>query len=414
MKKLYATLAVLMMLFLVGCGGSTQTSTSKSMTDSLSGTYVGKGGSVLTLFPDNTSEYYYMSDTSLNTGAGEWSYGDGVLTWMLNDTPITATIIEQNSLTFTLEQTSGWNREQFIKVSDSTKSKSAIECQQLLRTALNQPEMDNFDAELNRIYDFGGLTVEIPYYWAVREITDEKTTFNAESSQDDTALLMINHYLLDVPGDAFEQIGTEIWNETISSYDEDSCTVLKEVAKYYINGIPAFQGMIRTIADGYTFNQTPTYFYDESSGTLLLVQLIVTDNTIFKYDSDYAKIINSITATAQQVETSPSSNSNGSGGGRAESSSASTGSNGVTPELKAFLDSYEAYMDQYIAFMQKYENSDDTYSMLYDYLDMMQQYTDFAEKLDQYDTDKMSAVDSAYYLEVTTRVAKKLYAAAIQ
>ena len=67
-----------------------------------------------------------------------------------------------------------------------------------------------------------------------------------------------------------------------------------------------------------------------------------------------------------------------------------------------------------VSFIQKYENSDDTYSMLYDYLDMMQQYTDFAEKLDQYDTDKMSAVDSAYYLEVTTRVAKKLYAAAIQ
>lgn len=51
-------------------------------------------------------------------------------------------------------------------------------------------------------------------------------------------------------------------------------------------------------------------------------------------------------------------------------------------------------------------NSNDTYSMLYDYLDMMQQYADFAKKIDQYDTDKMSAVDSAYYLEVTMRVAK--------
>lgn len=65
MKKLYATLAVLMMLFLVGCGGSTQTSASKSMTDSLSGTYVGKNGSVLTLFPDGTSEYYYMLYSSM-------------------------------------------------------------------------------------------------------------------------------------------------------------------------------------------------------------------------------------------------------------------------------------------------------------------------------------------------------------
>ena len=137
-----------------------------------------------------------------------------------------------------------------------------------------------------------------------------------------------------------------------------------------------------------------------------------TDETIFKYNSDYTKIINSITVAETQATDSTSSDSNG--GGRAENSSATTSSNGVTPELKVFLDSYEAYMDRYIAFMQKYENSNDTYSMLYDYLDMMQQYADFTEKIDQYDTDKMSAVDSAYYLEVTMRVAKKLYAAAIQ
>lgn len=427
MKKSLVVFATLMMFLLVACGGTTQTgassasrtvvdsgSVSRTTVDSLSGTYVGKNGSVLTLFPDGTSEYYYMlySSMDIDKGAGNWNYKDGALTWMYNDKPIVAQINEQSALFFTLEQTDEWNREQFIKASDIAKNRTVDEYQELLKTTLNRPEMDNYDTELNRIYDFDGINIEIPHYWAVSERTDEEITFYAESAQDDTALLMIDRYSLDVSGGIFEQIGTEVWDEIIDSYEENICTVLKTVTKCYVNGIPTFQGMVRTTADGYTFNQTLTYFYDENSGTLLLVQLIVTDNTIFKYDSDYAKIVNSVRATDLSAASSSSSDFNG--GGRTEKSSTTAGTNGVTPELKEFLDSYEAYMDQYIAFMQKYENSDGAYSMLYDYLDMMLQYADFAKKLDQYDTDKMSAADSAYYLEVTMRVTKKLYAAAIQ
>lgn len=81
---------------------------------------------------------------------------------------------------------------------------------------------------------------------------------------------------------------------------------------------------------------------------------------------------------------------------------------GVDPDLKAFLDEYEAFMYDYIEFMDKYENSDDVISMLNDYTKMMTKYAEFAEALEEYDEDEMSAADAAYYLEVTNRVNQKM------
>lgn len=78
----------------------------------------------------------------------------------------------------------------------------------------------------------------------------------------------------------------------------------------------------------------------------------------------------------------------------------------VDPELKAFLDSYEAFMDEYCEFMESYDVNDMT--MLIKYSELMTKYADFAEKADAYDSDTMSEVDSAYYLEVMLRINNKL------
>ena len=80
----------------------------------------------------------------------------------------------------------------------------------------------------------------------------------------------------------------------------------------------------------------------------------------------------------------------------------------VTPELKAFLDEYEAFFDEYIEFMKKYNSSGDTVSLMSDYLQMLEKYTSFTEAVEKYDSDEMSDADRAYYIEVTTRVSKKL------
>ena len=84
-------------------------------------------------------------------------------------------------------------------------------------------------------------------------------------------------------------------------------------------------------------------------------------------------------------------------------------SDGVDPDLKAFLDSYEKFIDEYVDFMKKYnENPDNMISMIGEYAEMMQKYADFADKIDQYDENEMSSADYKYYIEVTARCTQKM------
>ncbi|MBQ4046700.1 MAG: zinc-ribbon domain-containing protein [Lachnospiraceae bacterium] len=82
---------------------------------------------------------------------------------------------------------------------------------------------------------------------------------------------------------------------------------------------------------------------------------------------------------------------------------------GVDPELKAYLDSYEEFITEYVDFMNKYsEDQGSDLSMLAEYMDMLAKYEKFADRLDDYDTDDMSKADAAYYLDVMNRCNKKL------
>lgn len=81
---------------------------------------------------------------------------------------------------------------------------------------------------------------------------------------------------------------------------------------------------------------------------------------------------------------------------------------GLDPDFKAAMDSYEEFMDEYIAFMKKYKDDPYNLSLLTDYADYMSQYTDFVEDFDKWENEDMNAAETAYYIEVQTRVNKKL------
>jgi hypothetical protein len=82
--------------------------------------------------------------------------------------------------------------------------------------------------------------------------------------------------------------------------------------------------------------------------------------------------------------------------------------NGVDPDLKKALDEYESFMDEYCEFMKKYNSSNDVMSMLNDYTKMLTKYTEMTDKINAIDTDSLSTEDYKYYIEVTSRVSKKL------
>ncbi len=85
----------------------------------------------------------------------------------------------------------------------------------------------------------------------------------------------------------------------------------------------------------------------------------------------------------------------------------------IRPEFKEAMDSYEAFFDEYCEFMKKYMESDDLLSMMTDYASYMAQYSETMDKLEKMGEEEMSDAESAYYLEVMTRINTKLMEVAI-
>lgn len=82
---------------------------------------------------------------------------------------------------------------------------------------------------------------------------------------------------------------------------------------------------------------------------------------------------------------------------------------GMRPEFKEAMDSYEAFMNEYCEFMKKYAASDGTDAgLLADYADYMRKYADAVEAFEAWDSEEMNIIEAAYYLEVQTRISKNL------
>lgn len=82
---------------------------------------------------------------------------------------------------------------------------------------------------------------------------------------------------------------------------------------------------------------------------------------------------------------------------------------GIRPEFKTAMDSYENFMNEYVNFMKKYKADPSDMSLLMDYTDYMSKYSEFVEDFEEWeDDDDMNAAETAYYIDVQARVSKKL------
>ena len=90
-----------------------------------------------------------------------------------------------------------------------------------------------------------------------------------------------------------------------------------------------------------------------------------------------------------------------------------TAHTGLSKEFKEAMDSYEAFIDEYVAFMKKYSDSNGTdMSLISDYTKYMTKLDDANKKFEKWNDSNMNAEESAYYIQVQTRVNKKLLEAA--
>lgn len=81
---------------------------------------------------------------------------------------------------------------------------------------------------------------------------------------------------------------------------------------------------------------------------------------------------------------------------------------GMRPEFKEAMDSYESFMNEYVSFMKKYKANPGDLSLLMDYADYINDYSEFVEDFEKWDDGEMNAVETAYYIDVQMRVSKKL------
>ena len=81
---------------------------------------------------------------------------------------------------------------------------------------------------------------------------------------------------------------------------------------------------------------------------------------------------------------------------------------GMRPEFKAAMDSYETFMTDYVDFMKKFEEDSNNLSILADYADYMKKYAEFVEDFEKWDDEEMNTAETAYYIDVQARVSKKL------
>ena len=95
-------------------------------------------------------------------------------------------------------------------------------------------------------------------------------------------------------------------------------------------------------------------------------------------------------------------------------SNSTTNNSGLRTDFKNAMDSYEKFVDEYIVFMQKYNSNPTDYELLKEYSTYLTKYNDMLDKFEKWEDEDLNDAETAYYIEVQTRVNKKLATAALE
>ena len=82
--------------------------------------------------------------------------------------------------------------------------------------------------------------------------------------------------------------------------------------------------------------------------------------------------------------------------------------NGMRPEFKEAMDSYEAFYDEYCAFMKEYSDNPTDVTLLSKYANMLTKLAEMDSKFEAWDSENLNDAELKYYLEVSNRITSKL------
>lgn len=82
--------------------------------------------------------------------------------------------------------------------------------------------------------------------------------------------------------------------------------------------------------------------------------------------------------------------------------------NGMRPDFKSAMDSYEAFYDEYYEFMVEYKKNPTDLTLLSKYGELMIKVAEMDASFEAWDENEMNDAELKYYLEVTNRIMQKL------
>lgn len=80
----------------------------------------------------------------------------------------------------------------------------------------------------------------------------------------------------------------------------------------------------------------------------------------------------------------------------------------VSPEWKKTMDAYEDFFDEYVEFMKTYDASTLDSELITKYTELMQKFNEYSAELNDVEEGSLSKADYAYYIDVNSRIQKKL------
>ncbi len=81
---------------------------------------------------------------------------------------------------------------------------------------------------------------------------------------------------------------------------------------------------------------------------------------------------------------------------------------GMRPDFKEAMDSYETFYEEYCDFMEKYNENSGDLSLIMEYTELLAQSSEMSEKFEEWNTDDLNDAEMKYYMEVNNRVAQML------
>lgn len=262
------------------------------------------------------------------------------------------------------------------------------------KPASRRVRRSGFDPATNQTLDFHGIRFSFPAYFDVKdyESTEDYVHFYPEVLEYYCSLKFTANET-DFTEETFDERMRTAANDVIESWGGDGT-----FQEYSIAG---FSGGIlfneKEVDDLLHVQREAIAFNPKTKEIIVItVQYDSNDQSNYDYDGDFLKILDSAKNLEPVSTPTP------------EPTPTPAPADGIRPDFKAAMDSYEAFFDEYVAFMEKYEDSDNSLSLLTDYVNYISKLSDTMEKLDAIDEDELTDEELAYYTEVMLRISTKL------